>query len=246
MRHHICDLRIEKAHRCIRDRFKRQTWCPASPTLLRMHLKSQMRSLAHAGTLPKQWSSLPLVTINLRNNSASGAEPAQPCAKCCRLFLRWPCYVCQHFNHSCYPGPRLRPCAGALPPEWASLPYLQELLLGSNGLTGPHALCSCPHTSRIVLRVRWLASQGALPSRGMGCGCLRWLTCRSAMARTAPGCAGVLHAVQAIAHTGMVLPGELPSAWSSMPLQVLDVTNNSLSGKLPSWLPGHSRSARSN
>ena len=41
-----------------------------------------------------------------------------------------------------------------------------------------------------------------------------------------------LRAVHAPTHTSMVLPGELP-AWSSMPLQFLDASNNSLNCERP-------------
>ena len=43
----------------------------------------------------------------------------------------------------------------------------------------------------------------------------------------------ILRAVCATAHTRMVLPGELPRAWSSMPLQTLDISNNSLNCERP-------------
>ena len=43
-------------------------------------------------------------------------------------------------------------------------------------------------------------------------------------------------AAQAAAHTGMVLPGELPAAWSMMPLLVVDISNNSLNCAQPCHL----------
>ena len=121
-----------------------------------------MGALARVGTLPGQWSSLPLIRLNIRNNRVSGAAVAQPRTMTCCRRPEWK--LLYSMSQVLLLGLRVCRCAGTLPPEWASLSNIQELVLSSNSLRGLHA----------SMHGKMLCTQAPGGKASWCCSCVNW------------------------------------------------------------------------